>query len=176
MVGDPPCGGQAGRLDLPPGGAAPMATTPRSRAGRAVDYPTSDGKPMAETELHRKLMTDLIGTLEERYAADPTACVSGNLLMYYEEGNRRKHVSPDVFVALGIGKRVRDYYLTWEEGKGPDVVFELTSPSTRSEDVNQKMALYRDVLRVAEYFLFDPREEYLRPSMQGYRLAGGAYE
>ena len=33
------------------------------------------------------------------------------------------------------------------------------------------MALYRDVLRVPEYFLFDPLEDYLRPSIQGFRLA-----
>ena len=27
-------------------------------------YPTSDGKPMAETDLHRRLMTELIMTLQ----------------------------------------------------------------------------------------------------------------
>ena len=36
-----------------------MATTPRSSVGRKVDYPTSDGKPMAETDFHRDLMMDL---------------------------------------------------------------------------------------------------------------------
>ncbi len=35
-------------------------------------------------------------------------CVSGNMLMFYEEGNRRKHVSPDVFVVRGIPKKQRD--------------------------------------------------------------------
>ncbi len=153
-----------------------MATAPRPAAGREVDYPTSDGKPMAETETHRRLMVALIETLEARYEADPMTCVSGNLLLYYEEGNKRKHVSPDVFVVRGVAKRVRDYYLMWVEGKGPDLAIELTSKTTRNEDVKAKMALYRDVLRVSEYFLFDPFEEYLKPSLRGYRLAGGAYE
>ena len=153
-----------------------MATTPRSRAGRAIDYPTGDGKPMAETDVHRDLMFDLIGTLQVRLADDPMAYVSGNLLLFYEEGNRRKHVSPDVFVVLGVEKKRREHYLTWLEGRGPDLVIELTSKSTKSEDIHKKMDLYRDVIRVPEYFLFDPFEDYLRPSMQGYRLAGGRYE
>jgi len=153
-----------------------MATTPRSRAGRAIDYPTGDGKPMAETDVHRDLMFDLIGTLQVRLVDDPMAYVSGNLLLFYEEGNRRKHVSPDVFVVLGVEKKRREHYLTWLEGRGPDLVIELTSKSTKSEDIHKKMDLYRDVIRVPEYFLFDPFEDYLRPSMQGYRLAGGRYE
>jgi Uma2 family endonuclease len=176
MLGDLPGRGQAARaLSEPAFGSRDMATIPRS-TGRKVDYPTSDGKPMAETDVHRTLMMDLIQTLQHRYAADPNVYVSGNLLLYYEEGNKRKHVSPDVFVVGGIEKRLRDYYLMWDEGKGPDLVIELTSKSTRSEDVNKKMALYRDVLQVPEYFLFDPFQDYLTPSMQGYRLVDGHYE
>jgi hypothetical protein len=38
-----------------------------------------------------------------------------------------------------------------------------------------KFELYRDVLRVREYFLFDPRAEYLNPPLQGFRLAGADY-
>jgi Uma2 family endonuclease len=153
-----------------------MATTPRPSVGRKVNYPTSDGKPMAETDVHRDLMLDLISTLEAHFAADPNIYISGNLLLFYEEGNKRKHVSPDVFVVRGIPNGNRDHYLTWVEGKGPDLAIELTSKSTRSEDVKTKMALYRDVLGVLEYFLFDPYQEYLKPSMQGYRLLEGRYE
>jgi Uma2 family endonuclease len=153
-----------------------MATIPRSAVGRKVDYPTSDGKPMAETDVHRTLMMDLIRTLEAYYQADPNVYVSGNLLLFYEEGNKRKHLSPDVFVVRGVAKGQRVNYLTWQEGKGPDLVIELTSKSTRSEDVIKKMALYRDVLQVPEYFLFDPLQDYLTPSMQGYRLVDGSYE
>ncbi len=100
---------------------------------------------------------------------------SGNLLLCYEEGNRRRHVSPDVFVVRGVQKRPRENYLLWEEGRRPGFVVELTSSSTRGEDTDTKMALYRDVLKVREYFLFDPMGDYLTPPMQGWRLRGGVY-
>lgn len=35
--------------------------------------------------------------------------------------------------------------------------------------------IYRDDLRVLEYFLFDPLDEYLDPALQGYRLVEGEY-
>ena len=33
-----------------------------------IEYPVSDGQPMAETTLHRKVMADLIGALERHFA------------------------------------------------------------------------------------------------------------
>ena len=140
-----------------------------------IIYPTSDGKPMAETDLHRRLMTELIATLQGFYAAESQVYVSGNLLLCYEEGNRRKHVSPDVFVVCGVPKHERENDLVWEEGHSPRFVIELTSSSTRKEDTGKKLELYRDVLKVREYFLFDPNEDYLTPAMQGWRLVKGQY-
>src|SRR5262245_46282010 len=86
------------------------------------DYPTTDGKPMAETDYHRDLMLDLIKTLQAYYAAQKRVYVSGNLLVFYQEGNKRKHISPGVFVVRGVEKRQRDNYLVWKEAKGPEVV------------------------------------------------------
>jgi Uma2 family endonuclease len=158
-----------------------MATTPHARSVRDLDaesrrYPSSDGRPMSETDLHRQLTVDLLDVLMARYADDPTVYVSGDLLLFYEEGNRRKHVSPDVFVVFGVPKRPRLNYLLWAEGKGPDVVIEVTSKTTRREDQSKKRTLYQDVLRVPEYFQVDPTEDYLRPPLQGHRLVGGVYE
>src|SRR5205807_9945918 len=100
---------------------------------------------------------------------------SGNLLVFYERGNKRKHLAPDVFVVRGVSKWRRLNYLIWQEKKAPEVVIELTSSTTRKEDVTKKFGLYRDVLKVKEYFLFDPFEDYLDPPMQGYRLRRGEY-
>jgi Uma2 family endonuclease len=152
-----------------------MSLRSAARTTRPVEYPTSDGKPMAETDLHREDMFDLIETLKVRFADDPMACVSGNILLYYEEGNKHVHVSPDVLVVFGIARRLRDYYLLWEEGKGPDCVIEVSSKSTKKNDLEKKFSLYRDVLKVREYFLFDPRSEYLDPPLQGYRLVRSKY-
>src|SRR5712692_292223 len=106
-----------------------MATVSSRRPPRKVVYPTSDGKPMAETDDHRDLMLDLIETQKIHFASEPLVYVSGNLLLYYVRGDPRRHISPDVFVVFDIPKHNRDYYLLWEEGKSPDVVFELTSKS-----------------------------------------------
>jgi Uma2 family endonuclease len=152
-----------------------MATAPSMPVVWKNGYPTSDGKPMAETDWHRDLMLVLIETLKVWYAEQPRTYVSGNLLLFYEKGNRRKHKSPDVFVVKGVAKHDRPNYLLWQEGKGPDVVIELTSASTRREDEEEKYQFYQDVLRVKEYFLFDPLGDYLKPPMKGYRLRGGQY-
>jgi Uma2 family endonuclease len=131
---------------------------------------------MAETQLHAQDMMDLILTLQDHFADEPDVYIWGNLLLFYEQGNPRKHVSPDVFVVRGVPKLpARNHYLLWEERKGPDLVIELTSKTTRREDQTKKLALYRDVLRVPEYFQFDPTEDYLKPPMQGHRLVAGQY-
>lgn len=153
-----------------------MSTTSQTEPPVAdVEYPTRDGRPMGETDVHRDNMTTLVWTLQTHYAADPNVYVSGNLMMYYVPGDKRRHLSPDVFVVRGVAKGRRLYYLVWEEGKAPDLVIEITSKSTRKEDLDTKFALYRDTLKVPEYILFDPFEEYLKPSLQGYRLVNGQY-
>jgi Uma2 family endonuclease len=138
------------------------------------DYPTSDGQPMGETDLHRSVMLDTIETLKA-YFAGQLVYVTGNLLLFHEEGNRRRHVSPDCMVVKGLEQRDRKNFLLWKEGRAPGVVIEITSASTRDEDVEDKMRIYREDIGVAEYFLFDPWQEYLTPQLQGHRLTGGQY-
>jgi Uma2 family endonuclease len=150
-----------------------MATVPSPVHSNG--YPTSDGKPMAETDWHRNLMVDLIGTLTAHFQAQPRVYVSGNLLIFFEQGNRRRHVAPDVFVVRGVPKVPRPNYLLWEEGRAPQVVIEVTSRQTRRTDTGRKFRLYRDVLKVREYFLFDPDGDYLDPPLKGYRLRQGAF-
>jgi len=138
-------------------------------ASGAIEYPSSDGEPMAETDLHYDLLTEGTARLIEHFAADPNVYVSGNLLVYYQEGKPQACLSPDCFVAFGVAKGRRDTFKTWVEGVSPSVVFEFTSRSTRDNDLVKKLAIYQDVWKVDEYFLFDPREEYLNPSLQGFR-------
>ena len=138
-------------------------------------YPTSDHRPMAETDFHRKLMYRVINTLIAWFASRPDVYVTGNLLLFYEKGNKRKHVAPDCFVVFGVPNHDRQNYLLWEEGMGPNVVIEITSKTTMKEDRGIKHDLYRNVLKVPEYFQFDPKAEYLFPSFQGHRLIDGEY-
>ena len=144
-------------------------------APRVIEYPSSDGQPMAETPVHRDVMIDAIQILTRHFAERSDVYVSGNMLMYYEEGNPRKSVAPDVFVVVGASRdEDRDTYLLWREPKAPDFVLEVTSKSTRRNDRVTKRALYES-LGVAEYFMFDPRAEYLDPPLQGFGLHRGRY-
>ncbi|MBW3599791.1 MAG: Uma2 family endonuclease, partial [Planctomycetes bacterium] len=64
-----------------------------------IEYPESDGLPMGETDLHRWWMIRIADWLRWRYHGE-RVYVSGNLLIYPEEGNIYRHVSPDCFVVL----------------------------------------------------------------------------
>jgi len=143
-----------------------------SRGDRA--YPMHDGRPLGETDYHRQVIIDLIGALKIHFAGQPVY-VSGNLLLFYEPGNKRRHVSPDVLVTRGLppGPRLND--LVWQEGKPPDLVIEVTSKTTRHAVLRRKFLVYQDKVRVPEYFLFDPLGDYLEPRLQGFRLHGGKY-
>jgi Uma2 family endonuclease len=153
----------------------PPRSAGSSGGRRRNDYPTSDGKPMAETDWHRDLMVLLIDMLRAFFHGQ-RVYVSGNLLVFYKQGNRRRHISPDVFVVRGVENHPRDNYLLWEERRGPQVAIEITSSSTRNEDRTTKRALYQDTLKVREYFLFDPYAEWLDPPLQGFRLRQGVYQ
>jgi Uma2 family endonuclease len=140
-----------------------------------VVYPESDGKPMGETDVHIDALIYLREALKDYFRDTPQVYVAGNMFLYYEENNPAACVTPDVFVVQGVAKHDRRVYKLWEEGQAPAVVFEITSRSTRLEDLGTKRALYA-MLGVQEYFLYDPLGEYLQPSLQGYRLQEGEYQ
>ncbi len=143
---------------------------------KAVEYPTRDGKPTAETDMHRRLMSYVIDALTV-YVADRTeAYVSGNNFVFWKEGDTKARISPDGYVVFGVSPDARDSYKSWEEGgQLPDVIFEFTSKKTQQQDMDTKLPLYEQVLKTPEYFLFDPTSDYLRPRLQGYRLQDGRY-
>ena len=135
-----------------------------------VDYPESDGLPMAETPWHMQAMFDAIGSLKEYFRDRSEVYVGGNTMMYYAEGDPRSCVSPDVFVALGVAKLPeRRVWRTWTEGKLADFVLEVTSVRTRRVDEVTKRGLYAK-LAVREYWRFDPDGDYLDPMLKGHRL------
>lgn len=140
-----------------------------------IYYPESDGKPMAETDVHRDLMIDLIEALKVHFQDDPEVYVSGNILLYYEEGKPLKSVSPDVLFVRGIEKKLRRTYKLWEEGRMPDVVVEISSRKTWGDDWHVKFQLYAR-LGVKEYYLFDPEYDYLPEPLIAFRLTNGVYK
>lgn len=100
---------------------------------------------------------------------------SGNLFIYYEQGNPQAVVAPDTFVVFGVNNQERRSYKTWEEqSKTPDFALEITSMSTRSNDQGAKKGIYA-FLGVREYFQYDPTSDYLNPQIQGFRLVESNY-
>jgi hypothetical protein len=128
---------------------------------------------MAESDLHREIMFYIIHLLQ-RFFRGQQVYVSGNLLIYYEQGNRYKSFAPDCFVVRGVAPRKRRIYKLWEEGQAPQVVFEVTSSSTRADDLGKKMRLYAR-LGVQEYYLYDPTADYLKPPLAAYTLVDGQF-
>ena len=66
-----------------------MSDSLRASVPVPVEYPSSDGQPMAETSVHRECIVDTIGTARGLFAERPDVYVSGDLFVYYEEGNPR---------------------------------------------------------------------------------------
>ena len=141
----------------------------------AVEYPDSDGRPMAENDWQLDAILYALDALRARFARRPDVYVSGDLLVYYEEGNPRASVAPDVFVVFGAEKRRRRVYKLWEEPKAPDFVLEVASPGTWREDEGAKRELYEG-LGVREYFQHDPMGGLLPSRLQGRRLVRGGFE
>jgi Uma2 family endonuclease len=139
-----------------------------------IEYPESDGQPMVETDTHYRELTGLRFALETHFRDDANVYIGANMMLYYVEGDPSQVAAPDVFVVFGVPKGERRTFKTWIEGKVPDVVFELTSRSTRQDDLRDKRVLYEG-LGVSEYFLFDPLDEYLEPPLMGFRLQAGYY-
>jgi Uma2 family endonuclease len=139
-----------------------------------IDYPASDGQPMAETEVHVLAILNLLSALRHHFRAVSDLYVIGNIFLYYIKGNPRARRSPDVMVVKGVGKHRRRSFKLWEEQSAPAVIFEITSEETKDEDTVSKLSLYA-TLGVREYFLFDPLHDYLEHQLEGYRLVDSAY-
>jgi len=139
-------------------------------------FPESDGEPVAENTENLVQMIDLIFALQGLLIGQGRArwVVGGNQFLYYNEHNGRDHVAPDVYVGFDLARRRRPSWKTWEEGKSPDIVWEITSSSTQQEDLGPKRELYAR-LGVREYYVHDPKGE-LQPPFRGYELREGRLE
>ena len=147
----------------------------RTLSPPAIDYPSGDGEPLAENDWQLRAILGSFASLDLHFRDRPDVYVSGDLFIYYEEGNPRARVAPDVFVVFGVPKRNRPIYKLWEEGVVPAFVMEVASRGTWREDEGRKARLY-ERLGVREYWQYDPTGEYLGLNLKGRRLVDGVYE
>jgi Uma2 family endonuclease len=151
--------------------ATPSTAAP---GGEEVEYPASDGQPIAETGIHVEAILLLLPALRD--ALRMTEFIAADMFWYWEEGHPESRVAPDLMLVKGAGRSHRRSFFTWREGGAvPCVVFEMASQSTWREDLGPKRQLY-ERLGIREYILFDPEGEYLRPRLLGFRLVEGCYQ
>ena len=137
-------------------------------------YPSSDGQRMAESPQQSEAMIDAVSCLEVFFQDRKDVFVASDLLIYYREAVPAMRVAPDVFVTFGTPQGHRMNYKLWKEGRPPDFVLEVASPTTVKEDVERKPGLYARI-GVREYWQFDPHGDLLDPLLQGRRLVGRRY-
>jgi Uma2 family endonuclease len=151
---------------------------PKPQAAAALDWwqppPTNlifdDGEPM-ESNRHRIAMNVLIRSLQQAFADRNDFFAGGNMFIYYSstQARNRDFKGPDFFAVLDVdATKERQGWVVWEEeGRYPDVIVELMSPSTAREDTTTKKNIYERVFRTPDYFVFDPFDPH---SLQGWHL------
>jgi len=145
-------------------------------------FPEDDGEPMAETQANAVQMMDLIFALSYVFQVqgrDDHTAVGGNQLMYFNERNGRDHLAPDVYVILDYAPPPPPSWRMWEHGKFPEIIFEITSPSTADVDVSDEVGKGKrwryGTLGVREYYIYDPQGD-LDPPLQGFAREGTRLE
>lgn len=145
-----------------------------------VEFVDSDGEPMAETHVHADQMTYLYRALEElARRRGERAYVGMNQLFYWDPKDAKQRLAPDVYrfgPGLAEPGRLRRSWKLWQEARTPDLIIEVASDETWEEDLGRKKEVYRSVMKVAEYVIFDPLPEGRRETpLEAFRLVGRSY-
>ena len=152
-----------------------------TRGATAIVYPETDGVPLPDGEYQAPLYVRILSTLRAHFRETPGARVNGDTFIYYVEGDPRRSVSPDCYVALDLSDESlesierNNVYLLWEVGKAPDFILEIGSSSTASRDLGSKRDLYAR-LGVREYWRYDETGgDFYGEPLVGERLVDGEY-
>jgi Uma2 family endonuclease len=139
----------------------------RPDASAKIDYPDSDGQPMADNTKQFRWIVVIKENLELLYVADPQVFVAGDLLWYPVEGDNTIRQAPDAMVVVGRPKGDRGSYRQWQEDNiAPQVVFEILSPGNRVGEMLRKLGFY-DRHGVEEYYIYDPDQLELTGLLRG---------
>ncbi|QYX33237.1 Uma2 family endonuclease [Sphaerospermopsis torques-reginae] len=143
-----------------------------------VIFPPSDlysDEPPVETELHLRQIILLLQCLEWLWKDRTDFYTAGNLTIYYSPHQKKNENlrGPDFFVVLGTERKTRKSWVVWDEdGKYPNVIIEILSPSTANSDKVTKKELYQNTFRTPDYFWFDP----YTLEFSGFYLTNGQYQ
>ena len=162
---------------------------PAWRLPTEAELPCEDDEPLAESDYQLEPLGYAFYGLRGHYAERADVAVHADMFVHYlrvdELGEVRldqsgqpivDRLAPDVFVVFGVPSRKRDSYVTYDEGKPPDLVLEVLSGSTWRRDMGVKKTIY-ERMGVQEYWILDPMDAYVDPPpLKGFRLIGDRYE
>jgi Uma2 family endonuclease len=142
-----------------------------------TDLIFDDGEPL-ESNRHRIAMNSLIDALYQAYQGRNDFFAAGNMFLYYSSKQVRNQDfrGPDFFVVLNVdGKKPRQGWVVWdEEGRYPNIIVELLSPTTAKIDKEEKKQIYEQTFHTQDYLIYDPFDE---NSLQGWSLGtNGKYQ
>ena len=127
----------------------------------SLEYDPFEPDPMPDAMLQEPILRGFLAVLSSRaQARNPGQPLfdSSNTIVCYEPSNLNVRVSPDYYFAVGIDPETvthRGIYRTWVQGKPPDFVLEVASPSTARNDETTKRDIYAG-MGVPEYWRYDP--------------------
>ena len=119
-------------------------------------YPDTDGKPMAESTWQWDWIVTIASGIKAVFREHDNVFVASDLLWYPVQGEPKTCTAPDVMIVFGRKKGHRFSYMQWwEEGIGPQVVFEVISHNNRPKEMARKLKFY-ERFGVEEYYRYNP--------------------
>ena len=154
--------------------AASAAAEAASHEPDDIEYP--EGHWIAQSVWHGDAVRLATAALHNHFRDREDVLVAMELVVYYRRGDIAACLQPDVQVVFGAGRSGdRGTYKVWEEGKAPDFVLEVASPSTAGNDARYKAGEYAGI-GVREYWRLDPKGSLMDRPLEGYEVRGGRYK
>ena len=138
-----------------------------------IEYP--EGNWTAPSLWHGDAVRQAATALASHFRERSDVLVAMEVRVYYQRGNNTVWLQPDVQVVFGVGRGNRTSYRIWDEGKSPDFVLEVASPSTADRDAREQAQEFA-AIGVREYWRLDPLGELVRTPLEGYVASGGKYD
>ena len=151
---------------------SPVAAAPDSEPDQ-VEYP--ERQWIAQSIAHGEAVLQAAAALRQHFDDRQHVLVAMELAVYYQRGNDKVWLQPDVQVVFGVNSENRSSFRVWKEGKAPDFVLEVASPSTAKNDAKHKAHEYARI-GVREYWRLDPQGGLMASPLEGYEAQGGRYD
>jgi Uma2 family endonuclease len=119
-----------------------------------IELPGEDGLPL-ESNWHRIQINLLVESVRQLWRGRTDFFAAGNMFLYYSlpQARNRDYKGPDFFVVKNVEGGDRRAWIIWEEdGRLPNVIIELLSPTTADADLGSKKDLYEQTFKTPGYF------------------------